>query len=358
MSAPRICLNMIVKNEAPVIARCLASVKPWIQHWTIVDTGSTDGTQDLVRQAMAGVPGALHERPWRNFGHNRNEALQLARAHGDYLLFIDADEQLHMPEDFAWPAEPGEAAMFLCELNGWTYWRNAMVSTAPEWRWQGVLHEYLTTDTPHQWQQLAGPRILVSRDGARARDPQTYRKDIGVLQRALADGPGNTRYAFYLAQSMRDAGLGQQAIEAYQKRIDLGGWAEEVWYSSYQIAALKAEAGAPPEEVQRAYLAAYNRRPTRAEPLYELARYLRRIDAPAIAYLYALRAAAMPKPADLLFVDAAVYEWKALDELGSTAWYARAMDDGRRACEKLLAENRFEPEHRERIEDNLRTYAA
>ena len=96
----RICLNMIVKNESPVIERCLASVKPWIGHWVIVDTGSTDGTQELVRKAMAGVPGELHERPWRNVGHNRNEALDLARAHGDYVLFIDADEQLQVPPDF------------------------------------------------------------------------------------------------------------------------------------------------------------------------------------------------------------------------------------------------------------------
>ncbi|EHP44847.1 family 2 glycosyl transferase, partial [Cupriavidus basilensis OR16] len=95
----RICLNMIVKNEAPVIARCLASVKPWIDRWVIVDTGSTDGTQALVREVMGKLPGTLHERPWIDFAHNRNEALALARAcsegHAradDYVLFIDADE--------------------------------------------------------------------------------------------------------------------------------------------------------------------------------------------------------------------------------------------------------------------------
>ena len=43
---------MIVKNEAHVIKRCLGSVKPWIDHWTIVDTGSNDGTQSLVREVL------------------------------------------------------------------------------------------------------------------------------------------------------------------------------------------------------------------------------------------------------------------------------------------------------------------
>ena len=354
----RICLNMIVKNESPVIERCLASVKPWIGHWVIVDTGSTDGTQELVRKAMAGVPGELHERPWRNFGHNRNEALDLARAHGDYVLFIDADEQLQVPPDFTWPQQLGQGCMFLCHLNDWTYWRNALVSTTLPWRWEGVLHEYLTTDTPHHWVNLPGPEIMVSRDGARARDPKTYLKDIEVLQQALQEHPGNTRYSFYLAQSMRDAGLWQASIDAYAARMQLGGWDEEVWYSALQIAVLKIQTPAPAHEVQQAFLQAFEMRPTRAEPLYELSFYLRRAGFPAQAYLYALRAAAMPKPDDLLFVDAAVYEWKALDELGSTAWHAKAMEDGRRACLQLLAENRFAPQHRERIEENLRVYTS
>jgi len=62
-----VCLSMIVKNEAPVIRRCLASVHPILSHWLIVDTGSTDGTQAIVREAMAGLPGELVERPWVDF---------------------------------------------------------------------------------------------------------------------------------------------------------------------------------------------------------------------------------------------------------------------------------------------------
>ena len=68
---PKICLNMIVKNEEPVIERCLATVKPYIDYWVIVDTGSTDNTMEKIRNFMKDVPGELHECPWQNFEFNR-----------------------------------------------------------------------------------------------------------------------------------------------------------------------------------------------------------------------------------------------------------------------------------------------
>jgi len=72
---------MIVRNEAHVIGETLDSVAPYIGSWVILDTGSDDGTQGLARRhtARLGIPGKLHERPWQNFGHNRNEALTLAQ---------------------------------------------------------------------------------------------------------------------------------------------------------------------------------------------------------------------------------------------------------------------------------------
>ena len=98
-----VCLSMIVKNEASVITRCLSSVRPIIDYWVIVDTGSTDGTQDAIRSLMMDLPGGLYERPWHDFAHNRNEALDLARPHGKYVLIIDADDVLEFDKGFQTP---------------------------------------------------------------------------------------------------------------------------------------------------------------------------------------------------------------------------------------------------------------
>ena len=101
MKKNSICLSMIVKNEATVIRRCLDSVKPFITHWVIVDTGSTDGTQDIIREYMADLPGTLYEREWQDFAHNRSEALALSRPLADYSLVIDADDALVCPKVIA-----------------------------------------------------------------------------------------------------------------------------------------------------------------------------------------------------------------------------------------------------------------
>src|SRR3954464_1279870 len=94
-----VCLNMIVKNEMANLDRCLGAVASYISCWVIGDTGSTDGTQEFIRNFFAArnIPGELHSFPFINFAQARNAALDRARASAmpfDYLLLLDADMEL------------------------------------------------------------------------------------------------------------------------------------------------------------------------------------------------------------------------------------------------------------------------
>lgn len=82
-----ITLLVIARNEAANIARCLNSV-PFAAEKIVVDSGSTDGTQDVARRCGARVI----EQPWLGFGPQRNFAAE--QATHDWILFLDADEEL------------------------------------------------------------------------------------------------------------------------------------------------------------------------------------------------------------------------------------------------------------------------
>ena len=351
----RICLSMIVKNETAVIERCLRSVRPYIHAWAIADTGSSDGTQELVRRTMQGLPGELIERPWVDFSTNRNQALELARRYGDYALIIDADEVLEADSDFVWSTL--DAPGYLLELvyGDTRYRRVALPRLDTYWVWRGVLHEALNSPHAAQVQFLRGLRIRVFTDGARSRlsQQEKFSRDADVLRSALAKEPDNARYAFYLAQSLRDAGQTLDSIAAYQARVAMQGWAEEVYFSKLQVAVLKERVGATPAEIMQAYLEAYDFRPTRAEAPCEFARYCRLQNRYFVARDFARVAVAIKQPDDVLFLDRTVYDWRARDELAVALYYTNERKESERLCRELLDDPNLPEKERPRIRRNL-----
>jgi glycosyltransferase involved in cell wall biosynthesis len=66
---PTIGLSIIVKNEAKVIERMLNTVWPILDYYCVVDTGSTDGTQEIIQKFFEekGIPGEIIQHEWVNF---------------------------------------------------------------------------------------------------------------------------------------------------------------------------------------------------------------------------------------------------------------------------------------------------
>jgi tetratricopeptide (TPR) repeat protein len=221
-----------------------------------------------------------------------------------------------------------------------------------------ALLEYLTCDRPFTLRTLGWPAIVVSHDGVRSRDPLTYRRDAALLEEALRNDPDNARNVFYLVQSYRDAGDLVRGRELYKRRAEMGGWGEEGWFSMYQAAILEERLGSDAALVSAVYLQAFQKRPTRAEPLVALASFHRRRGEHAVAFIYAREAAASPRPSNLLFVEDTVYRWRALDELAVSAFYAGKFDEGRGAMLRLLHNDRIPPTDRQRIVNNLQFYDA
>lgn len=355
-SGQTICLSMIVKNEAHVIRRCLDSVRPIIDHWVIVDTGSTDGTQDVIRSAMADLPGRLVERPWVDFAHNRSEALALARPHGTYSLIIDADDELVIPAGFTVPKLDVPGYTFTISDLQTEYARVQLVSNALTWCYRGVLHEFIDSKDNY-WTK---PMPLVMRrgaDGARHRDESTYRRDAKILEKALAterDPFLIARYTFYLAQSYRDCDEPRKAIEYYSKRAELGYWHEEIYISLLSAAHLKEVLRDPADEVRALYDRAISICPGRAEGRHGASRFFRQLGRHADAFFYAQEALHLKAPSEALFLQNWIYTYGVRDEYAVSAFNTGQYRACFSACLDILGQTNIPPDIRTRIAELAR----
>jgi hypothetical protein len=353
----KVCLNMIVKDEAAIIERCLRATDGHVDAWVILDTGSLDDTPALIAAHFAarGIPGMLVHGHFRDFEQARNRAMDAARESEldfEYLLFLDADSELHV-DDPSWRKWLTDPAYRLRVRN--TTMRHEEVRLLRRdqaARYRGVTQEYLDLGDVRPT-ELSTVRYLDHADGSS--QPMKAQRDIALLRQALLDDPENPRYVFYLAQALRDAGDLMAAIDTYTQRAILGGWEEEVWYCHYQIALLSERLGLPEPVVVHAYLTAWQNRPTRAEPLVALARYYREHRSRhALAELFAAAATTIPRPDDRLFVDDATYDWRAEDEYAMAAYWRGRHVEAVLACRALLAGPRLPADQRERVNANLK----
>src|SRR3954447_18599785 len=346
-----LCLCMIVKDEARVIERCLRSVRDVIDYWVICDTGSSDGTQRLIAETLAGGAGELPERPCVEFGHNRTELLQLARGRADYLLLLDAD--------WTFEADPGTLEGLTEDVylvrhvhrpaGDFELYNRHLVRGDIAWRYVGAAHEYIEADRPTSEARLDGARIVNWADGGVGRE-RRWRRDVELLEEDLERDPGNLRSLFYLAHTHRYIGETGRALELYERRASLGGWEEEVYYSLYQAGSLRVEQDWPSAAL--ALMRAWESRPRRAEALYQLVRGRRERDLPQTAYALARRGIRIEQPDDILFVEPWVYRWGLLFEFSISAYWVGRPGEALEACDRLLAVPELPESHREQTIKN------
>lgn len=361
---PTLTLCMIVKNESHIILECLNSVYKYIDYWVICDTGSTDNTKEIITNFFKekGIPGEIHDHEWKNFGHNRTLAFKAAEGKADYAWVIDADDylegELKLP-----PTTDIDSYALRIKRGTFFWWRNQIFKLDCKWEYKGVLHEYAACQKPQpKIVKLEGTYNICARTMGGARNVgitpiEKYSRDAEVLEEAMKEDPTNTRHQFYLAQSYFDSQQWEKSDEAYRKRVEMGGWEEEVFYSLYRIAMIAAITNKTFGEIKEKFLMAWNYRPIRAEPLYQIAKMYRMVNQPRLANLYATMAKTMPYPIhDILFIDEDVYRWQCDDEIASTCFFLHKYDEGIAACESLLKNPLFPESERQRMEGNLQAY--
>ena len=158
------------------------------------------------------IPGELHERPWVDFGYNRTENLQLAKDKSDYRLIIDADDVLfvenggnpfiNLTDDFY---------KIKLRLGSLAYYRTQVIRGDQDWKYIGVLHEYLSGPEGMSLTEDFLPEGVemhasVSGHNRDIKGKDKYYNDALIFEKAIITTPKEElpidlerRYVFYMA---------------------------------------------------------------------------------------------------------------------------------------------------------------
>ena len=370
-SKTNICLNMIVKNETKVLPRLFASLANYIDYYVISDTGSIDGTQDLIRELgeKYGIEGEVHEEPWKNFGYNRTEALNKAveakeegRHNCYWLLFIDADEELGV-SDKKWYTKLKRGTSYNIQKHhgNLRYFIPHILSiTDDTWEWKGPAHNYVShISGPNKFDNLTDPWIIYhagqgAKSQGHARPEDKYLRDAALFEEELEKNPSDARSRFYLAQSYRDAGVLEKAFENYSLRADMQNtWSEERYVAMVEAGKISNQIGKPFEVTMQIFMLAYDFRPSRPEAPFHLSEFLRSLKKYSLALIFGKAAIESNNQTDLLFLRHDIREWKARDATSIAAYWAGDYDECIKQCRYLLKNKNVPLEHIPRIQKNL-----
>ena len=317
-SEKRVIFLSMIKNESRIIKRCIESALPIADAVCICDTGSTDTTVEVLTEYFSEfkVPTKIYSGPehlWQNFGYNRSQSflavVDFCKQLGwdpehTYALVLDADMQLKPQPSFSKSLLTSAGYKMIQKSHTLEYYNTRFMKIGHPWKCVGVTHEYwdgANTDT------LTKDKIFIDDIGDGGCKDDKFERDVRLLEQGLIDSPNNPRYLFYLAQSYKDNKQIDKSIELYKRRIEAGGWYEEIWYSMYTLMKLYAEKKMP-AEMELWGNKAYEFRKERAENILYLCRHFKDKRQHFKAWHYYTLGASIRKPDDLLFIEPECYE--------------------------------------------------
>lgn len=273
-------LCIMVKNAGPIFEQVLTENLSIVDRWTVLDTGSTDGTQDIVRKVFAGKKGTLYEEPFINFRESRNRCLDLAGRSCKYLVMLDDTyvlrNNLRGFLDTIRGDQFATSYSLLIKSDDVEYYSNRVTMSEKALRYIYTIHEVIQ-DTDNK------ENVVIPKDAAYVHDHRAdymekrtmdrKRYDLQLLHDMVRDDPTNPRHYYYLAQTYNLLEEYELAAFWFKKRAftDLKGHEQEAVDSCFELARIyNFKLNKPWNECKPFYEQAWRMDQSRPDALYFL----------------------------------------------------------------------------------------
>ena len=230
---PEVWCGMIVKNEERDLPRVLKSIEDVVDGLVVIDTGSTDKTEEVTKAVWAkplifetytGASRQDETGDWKlwDFSKARNVFIdKIDRIpSADYLIWFDADDELLTPANLKRAFYLTQYKVFgmMIETSGMSWVHHRMWKTREGINFSGRIHEY-----PNHGGRpgITLKDSIIRHDAAPGVGENSNQRNLRILEEEIAENP-NPRTAFYLANTHKDAGRYVQAVKYYDMRISFG----------------------------------------------------------------------------------------------------------------------------------------
>lgn len=326
MTSPKILLIMMVKNESRILRRAITSTLSLIDGLCILDTGSTDNTVEIANETIKELQskntafiGKVYTHPFINFGVSRSKSFEVALEflkennwdlETTFGLLLDADMILKIdkPERVKVRLENYDSAMLYQIQHPYKYFNIRFIKMSKSWKCIGTTHEY--------WDAKDAPRLLMFEDNIWIDDvsdggckADKYERDIRLLTEGLEQNPDNSRSYFYLGQTYMCLNKPLKSIECYEKSIHGIASTETHWFALCMISRQHRLLGNI-EEAERYCGIAFELKPDRSEPLYEMGMHYLSVNNMEKTKEYITKGIDIPFPQrDMIYVNNVVYNY-------------------------------------------------
>jgi tetratricopeptide (TPR) repeat protein len=218
---PSLSLCMIVRNEAQNLEACVSPLRSLLDEIVLVDTGSSDDTRE-VGQALGA---SVFEFPWNDdFSAARNESIR--HAHGDYILWLDADDRVDGSEIEKLLAlkkalPPRKTHAYYLTINNQSvvdgetlFHQLRLFPNIPGARFQGRIHEQVYYTLRQKGISFVYTDIVIRHTGYHdtASVIRKSERNLAILLKELDDDPQNPILHYHAGRTLSGIGRYEEAI--------------------------------------------------------------------------------------------------------------------------------------------------